>query len=162
MKQQKHSKKVHKKGFFLNVGPKVSLPVFTHFNQNMQNANIHAYFPEMDVTVTNEQITGAVKNMDNKDKFNSSKLNVLVGIELGKEWNFKNNTSLGLGAYANYGVYSLYTNDLNKESFIAVTPPTAHGNATVDILSLTDAYADKLGYFDGGVKLVYHFNFPQK
>lgn len=150
------------KGFFLNVGPKVSLPVFTHFNQNMQNANIHAYFPEMDVTVTNEQITGAVKNMDNKDKFNSSKLNVLVGIELGKEWNFKNNTSLGLGAYANYGVYSLYTNDLNKESFIAVTPPTAHGNATVDILSLTDAYANKLGYFDGGVKLVYHFNFPQK
>lgn len=150
------------KGFFLNVGPKVSLPVFTHFNQNMQNANIHAYFPEMDVTVTNEQITGAVKNMDNKDKFNSSKLNVLVGIELGKEWNFKNNTSLGLGAYANYGVYSLYTNDLNKESFIAVTPPTAHGNAAVDILSLTDAYANKLGYFDGGVKLVYHFNFPQK
>lgn len=150
------------KGFFLNVGPKVSLPIFTHFKQNMQNANIHAYFPEMDVTVTNEQITGAVKNMDNQNKFNSTKLNVLVGIELGKEWNFKNNTSLGLGAYANYGVYSLYTNDLNKESFIAVTPPTAQGNAAVDILSLTDAYANKLGYFDGGVKLVYHFNFPKK
>jgi hypothetical protein len=67
-----------------------------------------------------------------------------------------------LGAYANYGVYSLYTNDLNKESFIAVTPPTAQGNAAVDVLSLTDAYANKLGYFDGGVKLVYHFNFPKK
>ena len=30
------------------------------------------------------------------------------------------------------------------------------------VLSATHAYADKLGYFDAGIKLAYHFNFPKK
>jgi len=34
--------------------------------------------------------------------------------------------------------------------------------AVVTVNPLTKTYANKLGYFDVGVKLAYHFNFPKK
>lgn len=54
---------------------------------------------------------------------NSLKLNITLGLELGYEWLFKNNHSLGLGAYVNYGLYSMYVNDTKTaQPFIEVTP----------------------------------------
>jgi hypothetical protein len=43
-----------------------------------------------------------------------------------------------------------------------VTAPQGSTVASVDILSATKTYATGLGYFDAGVKVAYHFNFPKK
>lgn len=150
-----------KNGFFFNVGPKLVVPVYKHYNQNIQAPSINAYFEEEGVTVSNEVITGLVQDdqLKTKGKWNSSKINIMLTAELGYEALFKNGQSLGVGVYANYSVYDLYKNATDNKSLIAVTAPAGGTPAGVNVLSATDTYAKGLGYFDCGLKLVYHFNF---
>lgn len=151
-------------GFFLNIGPKFVLPVYKHFKQGISSPDINAYFPNEGVNVSNEVITGKVTNdqLTTKGKWNGSKLNVMLTAELGYEWALRNGDALGLGVYANYSLYDLYKNDTSNKSLINVTAPSASAPAAVNILSATDTYAKGLGYFDCGLKLVYHFQFLKK
>ena len=86
----------------------------------------------------------------------------MVTAELGYEWTLKSGNSLGLGAYANYCVYNSFKNNGSVKSLMDVTAPQGSSVATVDVLSATKTYATGLGYFDAGIKLAYHFNFPKK
>ena len=86
----------------------------------------------------------------------------MLTAELGYEWTLKSGNSLGLGAYANYCVYNSFKNDASVKSLMVVTPPQGSSVADVDVLSATKTYATGLGYFDAGIKLAYHFNFPKK
>lgn len=151
---------VTNKGFFLNVGPRLIVPVYSHYNQTIRDPNIVANFTDMGVKVENEAITGLVSNnqMNTKGRWNASKVNVLLGAELGYEWTLRNKNSLGLGVYGNYSVYTLYNNSTDNKSLISVGLPSAEGAAKVDVLSATDTYAKGMGYFDAGVKVVYHCN----
>ncbi len=152
------------KGFFFNIGPKFVLPVYRHYNQGITTPDINAYFQEEGVNVSNEVITGLVTDdqLKTKGKWSGSKLNVMVTAELGYEWALRNGGALGLGVYANYSVYDLYKNDTSNKSLINVTAPSSSSPATVDVLSATDTYTKGLGYFDCGLKLIYHFQFPKK
>ncbi len=157
---------IHDNGLFFNVGPKFMLPVYTPYDQTISNPQINAYFPEEGINVSNEVITGFLKDdqMTNKgtDNGNQFSINVMLTAELGYEWVLKSGNSLGLGAYANYCVYNSFGNSTKAKSLMDVTPPSGTGVASVDVLSATKTYADKLGYFDAGIKLAYHFNFPKK
>lgn len=152
---------ITEKGLFFNVGPKLVVPVYTHYKQSIASPDINAYFPEEGVNVSNEVITGQVQNnqLKTKGKWNSSKINVMLTAELGYEWLFRNGHSFGLGVYANYSVYDLYRNDTDNKSLINVSAPSASAPAAVDVLSATDTYANGMGYFDCGLKLTYNFNF---
>ena len=86
----------------------------------------------------------------------------MVTAELGYEWVLKSGNSLGLGAYANYGWNLSYKNQTNSEGLFNLTAPSATDKAHLEVLSATHAYADKLSFFDAGVKIAYHFNFPKK
>ena len=148
------------KGFFLNAGPRLSFPVFSHYNQEITNGHITATFPE-GVVVPDELITGKLtENQRNTvGNWQHSTLNVMLSAELGYEWTFKNNHSLGLGAYANYSVYTLYNNNTSTGSLVGVTDaPGAGSPAVVEVKSATNTYANGMGYFDVGIKLAYHFN----
>ena len=157
---------IHNNGLFLNVGPKFMLPVYTPYHQNITNPQINAYFPAEGVNVSNEVITGYLKDnqMTNagSDNGNQFSINVMLTAELGYEWTLKSGNSLGLGAYANYCVYNSFKNDASVKSLMVVTPPQGSSVADVDVLSATKTYATGLGYFDAGIKLAYHFNFPKK
>lgn len=155
---------ISEKGFFLNVGPKVAIPVWSHYKQGIAEPDINAYFPAEGVNVSNEAITGLVTDnqLNTKGKWNPSKVNVMLTAELGYEFQFKNMNSLGLGVYANYSVYDLYKNETANKSLINVAPPSASAIADVEVLSATDTYAKGMGYFDAGLKLVYNFNFFKK
>ncbi|MCM1035113.1 MAG: hypothetical protein NC038_04215 [Paludibacter sp.] len=152
---------ITEKGFFFNVGPKLVVPVYTHYKQNISNPDINAYFQEEGVNVSNEVITGLVQDnqMKTKGKWNSSKINVMLTAELGYEWLLNNGHSIGLGAYANYSVYNLYKNNTDNKSLINVSAPSASAPADVNVFSATDTYANGLGYFDCGLKFTYNFNF---
>jgi hypothetical protein len=86
----------------------------------------------------------------------------MLTAEIGYEWILKSGNSLGLGAYANYSVFNTYKNAANAEGLFKLTAPTDTDKAHLDVLSATHAFADKVGYFDAGIKLAYHFNFPKK
>jgi hypothetical protein len=53
---------ITRKGFFFNIGPKFMLPLYTPYNQHIDNPQINAYFPEEGVTVENARITGEVRS----------------------------------------------------------------------------------------------------
>ena len=156
---------IHDNGLFFNVGPKFMIPVYTPYNQTVDKDNTHiaAYFQETGVTVEDKAVTGVYTGQQPEEKngiqFN---INVMLTAEIGYEWTLKSGNSLGLGAYANYSVFNSYKNTVSKTGLFDLTAPTDTDKAHLDVLSATHAYADKLGYFDAGIKLAYHFNFPKK
>ena len=156
---------IHENGLFFNIGPKFMIPVYTPYKQtvNQEDTHISAYFQETGITVLDEEVTGKYTGQQPEAKngiqFN---INVMLTAEIGYEWILKSGNSLGLGAYANYSVYNTFKNTPNAEGLFDLTAPTDTDKAHLDVLSATHAYADKLGYFDAGIKLAYHFNFPKK
>lgn len=155
---------IHDNGLFFNVGPKVMLPVYTLYDQKVADPRVDAYFTQEGVLVQNAAVTGLVdENSSGKDNGNQFKINLMLTAELGYEWTLKSGNSLGLGAYADYSVFNTFKNDgINTSLLDIVSGPTATDNAVVNTLSATNTYANKLGYFDVGVKVAYHFNFPKK
>ena len=156
---------IHENGLFFNVGPKFMIPVYTPYKQtvNTDDTHISAYFQETGVTVVDKEVTGVYTGQQPEAKngiqFN---INVMLTAEIGYEWVLKSGNSLGLGAYANYSVYNTFKNTPNAEGLFDLTAPTDTDKAHLDVLSATHAYADKLGYFDAGIKVAYHLNFPKK
>jgi hypothetical protein len=156
---------IHDNGLFFNVGPKFMIPLYTPYKQtvNTQDTHITAYFPETGITIQDNPVTGQYTGQQPTEKngiqFN---INVMLTAEIGYEWTLKSGNSLGLGAYANYSVFNTFKNATNSEGLFNLTAPTDDDKAHLDVLSATHAYADKLGYFDAGIKLAYHFNFPKK
>ena len=150
-------------GFFMNIGPRVQVPVFNHYNQTITDGVITLENITKGVSVTNEPVTGALGNKEvTKGTQKMSTINVLLSAELGYEFKLKNNNSIGLGVYANYGVYSLYKNEAGKQLF-NVTLPTG-GDAPVNVFTTTQAYTQNnaLGFFDCGLKLNYNFDWVRR
>jgi len=148
-------------GFFLNAGPRLSMPVYSHYNQTLVNPNVNAYFEKYGVDVPNEVVTGMVTDgqCKTKGRWSAPAINVMLSTELGYEWTFANRQSLSLGAYANYSVYTLYSNKTDLKSLVQVGAPGNNQAAQVSIFSATDAYVNSMGFFDVGLKIAYHFNF---
>ena len=161
------------KGFFLNIGPRVQLPVFNHYKQTISGGNISLYNQTRNVTVANEEVTGKLnadqEKMTGNGSFGSKaerkKLNLLLSAELGYEWKLKNNNALGLGVYADWavpGVMDFKNQPLNE--LFTVGHPGGDKAADVLVNTTTQAYtADKaLGFFDCGVKLNYSFDWIKR
>lgn len=147
-------------GFYLNVGPRVLLPIRTPFEQVITNGHIVATDLETTDVMTDNVIYGYL-NEDQikisgmtKQKFD---ITVLVGMELGYEFRFASGNSVGLGVYANYGVYSTYSNR-PLGTIIDVTAPNYDKIGSVDVYSMTDAYTRKMGHLDAGIKLSFNFD----
>ena len=158
---------IHTNGLFFNIGPKFMIPVYTPYKQNIsKDTYIEAYFQILETPVTNTEVTGILRDFTQKgsDYKNQFTINVMLSAELGYEWILKSGNSLGLGAYANYSVYNSFKNkNANTQSLITVEPPVAGSNsADVTVSTATATYAKGLGFFDVGVKVAYHFNFPKK
>lgn len=151
------------KGFFFNVGPKVSFPVWSRSKMNFTEPHVDALFVEEGVSVRDRLITGVVPDGAYKDVVNWKHpvLNVLLGGEIGYEFKFKNGHALGLGLYGDYGVYSLYKNESEAQSIVNITPPSNSAPASVKIESPSDVYTSKMSLFDVGLKLTYHIQWQK-
>ena len=148
-------------GLFVNVGPRFLLPAYAPYKQVITNGNIEVTDVETGVVLNNNPVYGALSAEQEKQKGQGEqqfKLTMTIGAEIGYEFKLKSGNSIGLGAFANYGVYSMYSNN-PLGSAIDVFAPSANGNGVVNVESLTNAYTDKMGHLDVGVKLTYNFNF---
>ena len=158
---------IHQSGLFFNVGPRFMIPVYTPYKQTINSATaaISAYDPATGVTLQDNIVTG--KYIDQQPAEANGlqfKLNIMLTAEIGYEWILNSGNSLGLGVYADYSVYNTRSklNAAASESLLSITPPSDNGIASLEMLSATNTYAKSVGYFDLGVKLAYHFNFPKK
>ena len=148
------------KGFFLNAGPRILLPVYTPSHQTVTNPDVDAYFEEEGVHVVNETVTGVVSDAQQDIKAttaNNLKVNILLGAELGYEFRLQSGHSIGLGAYANYGLWNAFKGNGDGKVF-NLTAPEGANTAVIDIETLTNAKATKMGYLDAGVKLTFNMN----
>lgn len=147
--------------FFLNIGPRVSLPVFSHYDQTLTTTHIDAWNMTKNVHVPDQLITGKVTDdlLRQKGSTKLARLNILLSCELGYEQPLKNGQSIGIGLYGDYSVFSLYPNDPTSKDLIGIVPPSAIAPAAVSIAPLTEALVSRngLGFFDCGLKLIYHF-----
>lgn len=152
-------------GVFFNIGPKFMMPVYAPYKQtvNQENTHITAYFPETGITIQDNPVTGQYTGQQPEEangiQFN---VNVMLTAEIGYEWILKSGNSLGLGAYANYSVYNTFSNTVSTKGLFDLTAPNDNSKAVLNVLSATKTYADKVGYFDAGLKIAYHFNFPKQ
>ena len=151
-------------GFFFNAGPRFLLPAYTPYKQTITNGNITVTDVETGVVIEDNPVYGALTEEQAKQKGKGDqqfKLTMTVGFEAGYEFKLKSGNSIGLGAFFNYGVYSMYSNN-PLGSAIDVTAPDATGNGVVKVESLTNAYTDKMGHLDAGVKITYNLDFIKK
>ena len=156
------------KGFFLNAGPKLILPVMSKYHQTLTNPSISVTgYPELPgVPVVNEEVTGKVPSdkLDYTDNFlvsNPCKLfSLALGAELGYNFKLKKyGQSIDLGVYADYSIINAYKNTAAPTGkVITVTPPTNTSAAIVDVQSLSTAFSNKFGYMNFGVKVAFNFN----
>ena len=169
------------KGFSLNVGPKFILPVYTPYTQTISNAHVSATLVDMStestkVEVKDNLVTGVLnpenptnydlthEGMNNNQLLNG--LTIALGAELGYEYAFASGHSLTIGVYANYGVYNNYKHVAAFDAptdhhILGIVAPSAAGVAVVTPTSMNNAYVDKLGYLDAGVKLAFHLNWKK-
>ena len=151
------------KGLFFNVGPRFLLPAYTPYKQVITNGNVVATDLETGVVIPNNPVYGHLSEEQVNQKGKGEQqfdLTLTLGFELGYEFKLKSGNSIGLGAFLNYGVYSMYSNNA-LGSAIGVTAPSkeADKKAEVNVESLTNAYTEKLGHLDAGVKVSFNLDF---
>ena len=151
------------KGLFFNVGPRFLLPAYTPYKQVITNGNVVATDLQTGVVIPNNPVYGQLSEEQVNQKGKGEQqfdLTMTLGFELGYEFKLKSGNSIGLGAFLNYGVYSMYSNKA-LGSAIDVTAPSkqADQNAVVKVESLTNAYTEKMGHLDTGVKVSFNLDF---
>ena len=151
------------KGLFFNVGPRFLLPAYTPYKQVITNGNVVATDLQTGVVIPNNPVYGQLSEEQVNQKGKGEQqfdLTMTLGFELGYEFKLKSGNSIGLGAFLNYGVYSMYSNKA-LGSAIDVTAPSkqADQNAVVKVESLTNAYTEKMGHLDAGVKVSFNLDF---
>lgn len=151
------------KGLFFNVGPRFLLPAYTPYKQVITNGNVVATDLQTGVVIPNNPVYGQLSEEQVNQKGKGEQqfdLTLTLGFELGYEFKLKSGNSIGLGAFLNYGVYSMYSNKA-LGSAIDVTAPSkqADQNAVVNVESLTNAYTEKMGHLDAGVKVSFNLDF---
>ena len=153
-------------GFFLNVGPKLMLPVYNPVKQTLNYPNITAYLPELNgEPIKNEVVTGLVTADQCELKGRASnelKIGLAAGLELGYEFSLNNGHSIDLGIYASYGSYFYKTTGVPEGQIISVVAPNDNSVAQVTVNQISEAMTHKLGHFDAGIKFSYNFDFLKK
>lgn len=149
-------------GFYLNLGPKLILPVYGMYKQQLTNANIEAYSPLLDVTFKNDVVLGQFTDAQlagQSGKINTFlfKPTVAAMLDLGYEAKLNNGDAFSIGVYGDYGFSMKSTAKADLAPIVDIVPPSADANAQVRLGHLS-SQVTKLGFFDAGLKLTYHFN----
>ncbi|MCQ2311328.1 MAG: hypothetical protein MJZ64_06240 [Paludibacteraceae bacterium] len=149
-------------GVTVNIGAKFMMPFFQKRHIDVADAHITAYYPDFWVPVTDYLATGRLENNEYHAKENSNmpKLNALLSIEIGYEWNVGYKNKLGVQAYLDYGIWNNYSNNPSKERLIDVDPilNTEYPVPEIKVNALTDTYSDHVKYISAGIKVYFAFH----
>ena len=148
-------------GFVCNLGVRLQMPFYQIGQQQLSNPLVQAYYPEYDVTVTNELITGIVADnqLFTPLEFPSILLEFHAAMEIGYEHEIRNTKSaIGVLAYFNMGVW----NSLPKAtgSPIIQVAPIMDKNNPVPTVTVNNAYNALLTSYipmQFGLKVYYAF-----
>ena len=149
------------KGLVANVGPKLMIPVWRRATQEHSVPVVDAYYPNFDVHVTDEVITGSVTNpdaMNGKGQWCAPVFNFMLGFELGYEWRLQEKHLLGLMATLNISAGGVYKNE--ADGYVLQVANISDPSSPVPALSfksLSEAVVKDMHPLDFGVKFYYAF-----
>jgi hypothetical protein len=157
-------------GFYFNIGPRFLLPLQTQYTQVISNPNIAVTDMTAGVVIENNPVYGLLSKEQTEMSAQSEKKfvwNAMLGIELGGEIKLgASGHSLGLGVYANWGVYNSYYGLYDFKGKIETTQPiylktipSSSGLGQLDVKPLSESYTSLMGHLDAGLKLSFNFNF---
>lgn len=151
-------------GLFVNVGPKLTMPVYAPYTQQIEDVNIQAYYAPYGVTLNNQMITGTVSDeqLYSQGTWQAPTFMLDISLEIGYDFKLTDGHMLGVGAYIDYNVYNNFSPKANAQSMINISQVGAdplNPAPTVDVLPSLTTYPTALGYLNAGIKVVYHFNF---
>ena len=156
---------LHWQGLVLHAGLRLQIPLWYRCKQSIDNVSISAYYPEYDVTLVDEVITGYVP----KDEYGSliakrdvADFSLLLSMDIGYEWQLTSADWLGLSAYIDGAPYS-HPAGKQTARIIDVAPISDPSNppAEVTVNTLIGAGATHMNYIACGVKLTYRFDVLQ-
>lgn len=147
-------------GFTFNIGPRLMLPFRMTTTQAVTDATIDAYIRRLDVTVTNEAVTGKLNTPYAVDAEASSlaPYYVLLGMEAGWEFMLSRDAKgwLGLQLYANVGLWSNETSgNQTPSTLISVSPITGPDKDATVIVGNPDGLIGNKRYLDCGLRIYY-------
>ena len=146
----------------LNIGPRLMMPFAVNGSMSLKDVTISAYYPRLDVTVTNELITGYLETPYTQPIQPSlPKYNVLMGVEIGYEWHFSERHGLGIQVYANCGVWNNYvTQPAGQMVSVSAISNAAQPLPVVSVNGVTEGLLSGRRYLDFGLRAYYAFTVP--
>lgn len=154
---------VMQNGFFVNAGPKLILPAYAGYKQDMSGVTLTATHVEEGVTIApNDSLMGVVADaIESGKNKNAWDVTVGLGAELGYELKFESGYALDLGVYATYGINTKTYKDANGQ-ILTITPPDEVNVGAGKMQSIMNAGPVNMSYLDAGLKLTFHFNWDNK
>lgn len=150
----------HMKGLVLNAGIKIQVPMWYRYHQDLVSPNVNAYYPDFGVNVLDELITGDIPTELNGTigRRDIGDVSILLGFELGYEWQLTASDRIGLMAYFDGAPYS-HPAGSRTQHIIDVAPITDpyYPVPEVKVNTLVGTYAERINYLDFGIKLYYRF-----
>lgn len=159
----------YEKGFMLNTGFKFDFPFVHSYRSTLDNLSIDALYPSYvdDGTIMhNKLITGCPPSdhFTQKGSWVGSMFNLLYTVDASYFWKIKFG-KIGLGAYFDIALFNAYKRQDAYTSFVNIEQIGARKGENgilppqVKIQSATQGFAQKMGYFDVGIKLSYSFGY---
>lgn len=151
-------------GVTANLGVKCMFPLKATYTQSLNGLNISAYYPEYDVTVTNEVITGLASDeqFNKTGEMNVPAINLLGSFEFGYEFELGRDEThaVGVMVYLDYCFWNNYSGQQGSTGGMITVSPISDPldpvpTVNVDVLSRSSISA--MNYFDVGVKVYYRF-----
>lgn len=147
-------------GWFLNVGPRLQIPVSGRYAQTISDDRVAATYSRWsDQPIFNMPTTGCFTESTRhaEGKWETPKVNLLVGGETGYEYMFNNKNRITAGVYGHCGVLPLTRSVDADARLVQIVPPTPEQAASVSTLGLTNTYGSRVNYFAVGVRIAYCF-----
>lgn len=147
-------------GWFLNLGPRLQLPLFGRYAQSVSNDVVSATYSRWsDQPIVNVPTTGCFSDAERNSvgTWKTPKVNLLVGGETGYERMFNDKNRITVGVYGHCGVLPMSQSVDPNSRLVQIVPPTPEQMAHVSMLGLSNTYSSRVNYFSAGVRLTYFF-----
>ena len=148
-------------GFVCNIGVRLQIPFYQTGKQQLSEPLIQAYYPEYDVTVTNELITGIVaeNQLSTPLALSPILLECLASAEIGYEHSLNTKGAVGFTAYIYAGIWNSLPKATNTP--IIQVAPIMDSETPAPTVTVNDAYTSLLTSYTPlqfGVKVYYAFS----
>lgn len=147
-------------GWYMNVGPRLQVPVAGRYHLQLDNETIAATYSQWtQQPVVNMPTTGQLtdENRHTQGALEMPKVNLLLGAETGYEHMFNDKNRLTVGVYGHANVLPHNRTVTDNAQLLLITPPTAENNAVISPQGWSNTYSKTMGYFALGVRLIYFF-----